>query len=228
MAIRLNGICAARKDIDNWEEYSSILKFDNNAKPVAWNGEVSLRHRLLDKPLHWKKPRRIFVCSMSDLFHPKVPFDFINKVFDVIRRTPDHTYQILTKRPKRMADFIYQAYGVNHKLDNAWLGVSISTEAEMWKAKILTDIPAAVRFISFEPLLEDIKNIPTEVMDRLGWGVIGCESGPKRREFDNNWALGLVADFHHFNKPVFVKQISVNGKVVKMPKGFPQEYPKGD
>lgn len=189
-----------------------------------WTGHITCMKSRLDKPLHWKKPCKIFVCSMSDLFHPKVPFEFIDKIFDVIQRTPDHTYQILTKRPKRMADFIYQAYGVNHKLDNAWLGVSISTQPELdQNLNYLMDIPAAMRFVSLEPLLEDIRFRPWH--EDLNWVIVGCESGPNRRPCKIEWVQSIVEQCKAANVPVFVKQINVNGKLIKMPKDFPQEYP---
>lgn len=257
-AIRLNGIFAAKGDDNNWAKMSNVLEWDYSkpefyefGKATGWNGEVELFVNRLDQPRHWRTPRRIFVCSMSDLFHPKVPFEFIDKVFDVIRRTPQHTYQILTKRIKRMADFIYQAYGVNHELGNAWLGVSISNQAEAdEKIPILLQIPAAIRFLSIEPMLESIE-IPKEYLgkeidhyfgkarekeltakqfisgnypdDFIDWGICGCESGPKRRPCPD--IKDIVGQFHAAQIPLFVKQINVNGKVVKMPKNFPQEYP---
>lgn len=233
MAIRLNGIFAAKGDNNNWAKMSNILKWDYSepelyefGKAVGWNGEVELFINRLDQPLHWRKPCRIFVCSMSDLFHEKVPFSFINKVFDMMYKCPQHTFLVLTKRPEQILSFVGEKGEYWHTIPNVHIGVSISTQAEMWKVKVLTDIPAAVKFISFEPLLENITDINTEILERLDGAIIGCESGPNRRECKNEWVKELVEDFHYFNKPVFVKQISVNGKVVKMPKDFPQELPK--
>jgi len=215
-----------------------------------WKGraftDVQCHEDRLDIPFHWRKPRKTFVCSMSDLFHEKVPFEFIDKVFDVIRRTPDHTYQILTKRPKRMADFIYQAYGVNHKLDNAWLGTSISTQVDADKnIPILLQIPAAVRFVSIEPMLgnvaldsifikQRIRKSPGYFMSALPglhWVIIGCESGPGARLCSIEDIRATVKQCKDANVPVFVKQVPVNGKCNKNPDDWDedlrvQEYPK--
>lgn len=234
------------------KKYQKVISTDGG----VWNNKIYCDESILDQPLHWPKPKRIFVCSMSDLFHEKVPFEFIDKVLAVMSLCFQHTFLILTKRAKRMLEYFtediemgfnrdsfiegqahkilcekmgvsdYEFHAVHFPLPNVHLGVSISTRDEMWKAEVLADIPAAVRFISFEPLLEDIIDIPVEVMNKIDGCIIGCESGPGRRDFDNNWVLGLVADFHHFNKPVFVKQININGKVVKMPKEYPQELPE--
>ncbi len=142
----------------------------------GWTGLISLKEKALDKPLHWRKSRRIFVCSMSDLFHPKVPFEFIDKVFQMIalcwgnqtyRRNsyPNHTFLILTKRVKRMAEYmsgdVKKRWGDGAPcvgvLQNVHLGVSISNPDELWKVDELKKIPAAVRFLSLEPMLAEIK-----------------------------------------------------------------------
>lgn len=206
-----------------WLSYSDAI----NPKTGKWSGNIALRYDQLDKPLHLKEPRRIFVCSMSDLFHPKVPFGFICKVFETIQNASQHTYLILTKRAKEMKVFFQECEDWDaSEWPNVHLGVSISKNDEMWKVTELSRIHAAVRFISFEPLLEDIQNINIEDIERLDGAIIGCESGPNRRECKKEWVTDLVEDFQYFNKPVFVKQISVNGKVVKMPKEFPQELPE--
>lgn len=194
-----------------------------------WNNEVVCDESILDQPLHWREPKRIFVCSMSDLFHEKVPFEFIAKVWDIMFECHLHIFLILTKRIKRLAEFCKWLKEEKYRVVehyNIHLGVSISTPDEMWKAKVLSDIPAAVRFISFEPLLADINNITADHIKGVDGAIIGCESGPNRRECKNEWVTGLVEDFEFFNKPVFVKQISVDGKVVKMPKAFPQQLPE--
>lgn len=197
-----------------------------------WTGSVEWCDWLLNQPLHWKKPCRIFVCSMSDLFHPKVPFEFIFKVLRIIEKCPQHTFQILTKRPNVAYDFFGGTSGAGlsaPSLPNFHLGVSISTQAELCKAKVLADIPAAVRYISFEPLLEDI-HIGSGSIEKMDWVIFGCESGSNRRECKNEWIGGLVKHFRYFSKPVFVKQLSIHGKVSRDPKEWPkdlqvQEYP---
>lgn len=130
-----------------------------------WNfTQIRLHKDRLEDPLHWKKPRKIFVCSMGDLFHKNVPFEFISKVLTTIAKSQQHIYQILTKRPKRMAEYFEEYEGVYvgkpkaepvyFPLPNLWLGTSISTQADADKnIPILLQIPAAVRFLSVEPML---------------------------------------------------------------------------
>jgi len=176
-----------------WIAYSDVMNEDTH----GWNGDVSLRYSQLDKPLHWKKPRRIFVVSMGDLFHEKVPFEFIWKVLLVANEAKQHIFQILTKRPKIMANFFSQLHSPNTP-SNIHLGVSISTQAEAdEKIPILLQIPAAVRFVSLEPLLGEIDlfNYPKISNEEAGafatygcpdwfkpkfkgidWVIIGCES----------------------------------------------------
>ena len=231
-----------------------------------WTGNVKCLESALNKPLHWKKPRRIFVCSMSDLFHPKVPFEFIHKVFSVTQEAWWHKYLILTKRPKRLLEFTqtcarhdkygqliepgtgkYYHYRMAWPHDNVHIGVSISNQAEADEKipillQIPAQIPATVRWLSIEPMLGGIKlkwnivypsqrcsaHIRNEPPPKgVDWVVVGCESGPKRRPFSLTWAQSIVKQCKVASVPVFVKQIIGNfGKVVKMPKGFPQEYPK--
>lgn len=265
MAIRLNGIFAAKGDDDNWAKMSNVLKWDYSkyelGKAVGWNGEVELFTNRLDKPFHLKKPRRIFVCSMSDLFHPKVPLDFQIKVMDVTQECLQHTFLILTKRPENAKLFFGGASGagLNRKpLPNVHLGISISTPNELWKVDELKKIPVAVRFLSIEPLLAGIEftydrlfcdRDPEEdspvacvpclcgkhwenslisgtTLNCIDWVLVGCESGPKRRPCKMEWVYGIINQCEAAGVPCFVKQININGKVVKKPKGFPQKYPR--
>ena len=278
MAIRLNGIFAAKGDDDNWAKMSNVLKWDYSkpelyefGKATGWNEEVELFTNRLDKPLHWRKPRRIFICSMSDLFHPKVPFEFIDEVFATIALCPQHTGLILTKRIERMKEYFTKERMINWKdgtsniineglfpLANVQLGVSMSNQAEAdEKIPILLQIPAAVRWLSIEPLLGEIdltriggdkfgwgrmdilnglrymranaleegSEWETKPCDKVDWVVVGCESGPKRRGCNIRWVRSIVDQCKAASVPCFVKQINKEGKVVKMPKGFPQEYP---
>jgi protein gp37 len=126
-----------------------------------WNGKIFCDESVLEKPLHWKKPRRIFVCSMGDLFHPKVPFEFINKIALTMSRCSQHTFQILTKRPEIALEHTknWQKESGYPSLfsDNVWFGTTICNQKEAdEKIPILLQIPAAVRFVSLEPLLSDI------------------------------------------------------------------------
>ena len=212
-----------------------------------WTNDVITLPASLDKPLHWRKPRKVFVCSMSDLFHPKVPFEFIDKVMGAILQAPQHTYQALTKRPQRMLewakhyeqiynDFYHSRFTFTQFQKRIWLGVTVCTQKEAdEKIPILLQIPAAVRFVSIEPMLEgiDFKKIWCCDWDDynshgwLDWVIVGAESGPKRRECKYEWVDSVVAQCEAANVPCFVKQIhNQQGKLVKMPAEFPQEYPK--
>lgn len=140
-------------------DYGSVLDIEN----YKWNGKVLCRKGFLDKPLHWRKSRRILVPSMGDLFHEKVPFEFIVKVFWVAQKCPQHTFLFLTKRIKRASEFYKWCYPLEvakmwGQLPNVHLGATICTQKEAdEKIPILLQIPAAYRWISIEPMLEEIK-----------------------------------------------------------------------
>jgi protein gp37 len=164
-----------------------------------WNGEVICDETKLNIPRHWRQPRRIFVCSMCDLFHPKVPFEFTGEVFETICKCQQHIFQILTKRPQRMAEWVgdfarrhgwfykgRQQFGQIAK--HVWLGVSICVPEEKPKIDTLRKIPAAVKFISFEPLLADMGQLDLTGID---WVIVGGESGPRARAMHPDWARGI-------------------------------------
>lgn len=182
MALRLASIGAAQKakkhqfsDIHLWKKYSSVLNWGENK---VWNGEIFCDEEALDKPLHWRKPRRILCCSMGDLFHEKMPFEFIHKVFAVMSLCPQHTFMLLTKRIDVVAEYINKKrrwpddilpqvdkitspYNSPCEywwpLSNVQIGVTICNQAEAdEKIPILLQIQAAHRWISFEPLLGEI------------------------------------------------------------------------
>ncbi|KKN53616.1 hypothetical protein LCGC14_0600470 [marine sediment metagenome] len=136
-------------------DYGSVLGIED----YKWNGEIFCRKDFLDKPLHWRKPRRIFVCSMSDLFHEKVPWGFIEKVMATIEQCPQHTFQILTKRPQGMAEY-FNSLGKRFELSNCLnlhLGVTCENQAMAdERIPILLQIPCAVRFVSIEPMLGSV------------------------------------------------------------------------
>jgi protein gp37 len=134
----------------------------------------------LELPLRWRKPRRIFVNSMSDLFHADVPEDFIRSVFDTMLRADWHVYQILTKRPQRLAKLATSLPWPDH----VWIGVSIESNEVAWRADFLRKVPAAVRFISAEPLLGPIDQVD---LDGIHWVITGGESGPNHRPCDPDW-----------------------------------------
>lgn len=138
----------------------------------------------LNVPRRWASPRLIFVNSMSDLFHESVSVEFVAAVFDVIRETPQHTYQVLTKRSKRLMQLAPQ-------LDwpkNLWMGVSVETRRYTFRIKHLRTVPAAVRFISAEPLLGPLGEIDLEGVQ---WVIAGGESGPNARPVEHEWATEL-------------------------------------
>ena len=162
------------------KKYRAVL--DGKFKKPPWNGEVFCDETALDKPLHWKKPRRIFVCSMGDLFHPKVPIGFLTHVFDTIEQCPQHIFQILTKRPENIKIlWTNQSEHPGHSwrymregtiLPNVWLGVSVEDQKTAdQRIPLLLQIPAAVRFVSLEPLLGevDLKHIRTAKSDTKNW-----------------------------------------------------------
>jgi len=191
----------------------------------------------LNQPLKWRKSRMVFVNSMSDLFHKDVPLEFIERVYGTIfdcsfvgeqYKTPFHTFQILTKRPYRAKQF-YESHPLrNFGWNNLWLGVSVSQQGDLHLIDTLLEIPVKVRFVSFEPLLE---NIIIPWLEILSWVIVGCESGPKRRECKVKWVESIVEQCQAADVPVFVKQLNINGKVVKDINQFPKhlqirEYPE--
>lgn len=151
----------------------------------------------LELPLHWKKPRLIFVNSMSDLFHADVPDDFIHNVFDTMVRADWHIYQILTKRPQRLVRMAPSLPWPAH----IWMGVSVETNEYVWRAEMLKRVPAAVRFVSAEPLLGPVDELS---LDELDWVITGGESGTKFRVCEPDWVRDVrdrcqaahVAYFH--------------------------------
>lgn len=144
--------------------------------------QVTLHHRRLDEPRAKTKPKRIFVCSMSDLFHSQVPEEYLNKVFQVMCETPHHTYQLLTKRHKRALELSKRLPWPDH----IWLGVSVEGPNYLHRLDYLRATPAAHKFVSFEPLIE---RIPREVLnlDGIEFALVGAETGPGARPCDASW-----------------------------------------
>ena len=233
----------------------------------------------LDQPLRWKNPRRIFVNSMSDLFHPDVPDDFIDKVFAVMAIEKTHVFQVLTKRPKRMRAYFeslrygrdaddrgYKViawadaqFGITSRqvdligqtpkgLQNVWLGVSVEDQATAdERIPLLLQTTAAVRWVSAEPLLGSVSlSVPFDGykvnaaagarpgIPPINWVVVGCESGPKARPMNPDWARSLRAQCAAEGVAFFMKQISGDrGKVINEISMFPEdlrirEYPNSD
>jgi protein gp37 len=262
-------------------------KYQGIADDFGWTGNIFCDEPALEKPLHWKKPRMIFVCSMGDLFHKAVPFEFIDKVFAVMALCPQHTFQVLTKRAERMMEYLTkkhtgnwsgpvqtitrihrEAVDIDNKLyyspersyqwplPNVWLGVTAENQEQADKRiPLLLQTPAAVRFVSVEPMLGSmdfgfcpdviagICNYETAdscdacgkgpAITQIDWVICGSESGPNARYCDIENIRSVVKQCKSANVPVFVKQIHLNGKAkaIKDINQFPEdlrirEFPK--
>jgi protein gp37 len=179
-----------------------------NGNPV-WTGKVVLApDHIVRAPIKKMKPTTWFVNSMSDLFHEDIPDAWIDRVFDVRAMTPWHRYQILTKRSKRMRDYLRKNWA--RPMEHVWLGVSTERQKEAdERIPHLVQTPAAVRFLSVEPFLGPIR-IESEHLLRLHWVIIGGESGPGARPFVLDDARVLTGRCHRANVPVFVKQLGAS------------------
>jgi protein gp37 len=172
-------------------------------------GNVQLHWDRVSQPVDRKKAAKIFVCSMADLFHDNVMFEFIDTVYYAMTKRPQHTFQILTKRPKRAIEYYNHLFGIarfgGFPFKNVWFGVSAETQ---WRADeripLLLEIPAAVRFVSVEPQLNYIDL--TRYLDRLDWVIVGGETGRYARPFDLNWARAIKEQCKEAGVPFFFKQ----------------------
>jgi protein gp37 len=161
--------------------------------------KVTLQPDLLDVPFHWREPRTVFVNSMSDLFHEKVPLSYIKKVFDTMAKCPEHTFQILTKRSQRLSE-------VSPELpwpSNIWMGVSVENKQVLERIVDLKTVPAAVRFLSCEPLIGPLEDLPLE---GIHWVIVGGESGPGARPMKREWVLSIHRQCRAAGVPFFFKQ----------------------
>jgi protein gp37 len=154
----------------------------------------------LEQPLRWRRPRRIFVNSMSDLFHERIPEAFIAEVFDVMNRADWHTFQVLTKRPERLAELAERLPWP----PNVWMGVTIENRRFVGRADALREVPAAIRFISAEPLLGPLEGLD---LDGIDWLIAGGESGPRHRRLDLDWVRALREQCHREDVEFFFKQV---------------------
>jgi len=227
MAIRL-------ATMEKTKYYGNCLML--NIHSEQWNGTTYFVEKQIEKPLHWKKPRMIFVNSMGDTFHESVPFEWIDKVIGMMTTANWHTYQILTKRPERMKEYFEARpeWGYDYDMSNIWLGVTAENQrCADERIPILLRIPAAKRFVSIEPCLEDISigYYGCDYFKGLDWIIVGCESGHNRRECKQIWVESIIQQCQDANVPVFVKQLQINGKVehdiAKFPKCLQnQEWPQ--
>lgn len=160
---------------------------------------LTLHPGALGVPFRWKAPRMVFVNSMSDLFHAKVPVAFVEQVFQVIAETPQHTYQLLTKRAKRLRRLA-------DRLDwppNLWMGVSVESQDQLDRIDDLRQVPAAVRFLSCEPLLGPLSDLD---LQGIGWVIAGGESGLNHRPVKEEWVTGIRDTCREADVPFFFKQ----------------------
>jgi protein gp37 len=151
---------------------------------AKWNGKIVLDEAALGIPMKWKAPKIIFVNSMSDLFHEKIPVEFIARVFDVMRNARHHTFQVLTKRAERLAQVASELPWP----DNVWMGVSVESEDYVGRIDHLRSTPAYIKFLSLEPLLGPLDNLNLRGID---WTIAGGESGPAARPMNPEWVRSI-------------------------------------
>lgn len=190
---------AARLQAMEHPAYDRVIR--KSGKRQVWTGRIHLNEAALEIPLRWRQPRRIFVNSMSDLFQDGVPTDFIARVWSVMERASWHSFQILTKRPDNMRDVIKQAN--LPKLPNVWLGTSVESASYVDRIKILREIPASVRFVSFEPLLGPVGR-PS--LKNIHWAIVGGESGPGARPMKVEWITAIHEICERSGTAFFFKQ----------------------
>jgi protein gp37 len=162
--------------------------------------EFTLHKKALELPLRWTRPRKIFVNSMSDLFHESMPEDFLRACFDTMERGDWHIYQILTKRPHRMFSFV-KDYG--KVPEHVWLGTSVELAMYKPRIEILKEVPASVKFISFEPLLGPIGQVN---LNGISWAIVGGESGSNHRPISKEWVREIRKQCKQQRVAFFFKQ----------------------
>jgi protein gp37 len=188
---------AARLDAMGMAKYAGLTR--KSGGRAVWTGKISLDREALQIPLSWSKPRYVFVNSMSDLFHELVPLDFVADVWRVMSRARRHTFQILTKRPERMAR-VTRTLPV---LPNVWLGTTVENADHLWRLDHLRRTRASIRFVSFEPLLSSVSEANLKAID---WAIVGGESGPKARPIDPSWVTEIQALCRYTGTAFFFKQ----------------------
>lgn len=187
---------------------------------LDWTGELRVLPERLDQPLRWQKPRKVFVNSMSDLFHQEVSDGFIGDVWNVMALAPQHQFQILTKRSKRMRDVMIDwqtkrfqfrkpdmvwVRPLHEPLSNVWLGVSVESDKYKFRVRHLQETPAAVRWLSIEPLVGPLTLYPQD-LEGIDWVVVGGESGSGSRPMHPDWVRGLRDACVAAGVPFFFKQ----------------------
>lgn len=211
--------------------------------------DVQFHEDRLDQPLRWRKARMVFVNSMGDLFHEKVPCETITKIFDVMCSwrwpskaaerdgdesllvDPGHCYQVLTKRPSRIGEWLNWVdqywpgdtpFNVTRSVDawpkHVWLGVTVESPEYEPRINLLAQRPAAIRFVSIEPMLSPVNVAP--FLNQIQWCIAGCETGPGRRLCELDWIKSIVDQCHAAQVPVFVKAVPLGRGIIKNPDGI--------
>jgi protein gp37 len=188
---------AHRLGIMGQEKYADTTRVSGNR--AKWTGNIKFGEAALDLPKQWKRGRLIFVNSMSDLFHEAVPLPYIKRVFDVMAATPQHTYQVLTKRAERLAELGDQLVWPH----NVWMGVSVENAEYWYRVHYLRKVNARVRFLSLEPLLGPLGEID---LRGIHWVIAGGESGPKARTIKPDWLREIRDSCLDQNVPFHFKQ----------------------
>jgi protein gp37 len=190
---------AARLEAMGVAKYAGLTR--KSGGRAKWTGKITCDEKALTVPERWAQPRKVFVNSMSDLFHPDVPAEFIRRVWDVMKGTPRHDYQLLTKRPQRMRELL--STDRFEVLPNVWLGTSVESQDAVHRVEDLRRTPAAVRFISFEPLIGRIDSVD---LSDIAWAIVGGESGPAARPIEEDWVLQLQETCRSCGTAFFFKQ----------------------
>jgi len=180
------------------DKYKGTATRARDGRPV-FSGHITLDEDALEMPLSWRLPRTIFVNSMSDLFHDGVPLAFIKRVFAVMEACPQHTFQVLTKRPERSLKLAPKLPWPT----NVWMGTSVESKKYYDRIRLLQRTPAAVRFLSCEPLLGPLPRMP---LKGIHWVIVGGESGPGSRPMDGMWAFEIKRQCEQKGVPFFFKQ----------------------
>jgi protein gp37 len=171
--------------------------------PFETGFDLTLRRERLEQPMTWRKPRMIFVNSMSDLFHKEIPREFIGRVFDTMERAHWHTFQVLTKRSSLMRDFLRRRYGAERGPLHMWFGVSVEDGSKKSRIRHLQDAPAGVRFLSIEPLIGPVGTLDLAGID---WVIVGGESGPGARHMNPEWVRDVRDQCLATSVALFFKQ----------------------
>ena len=171
--------------------------------PFEMGFDLRLRDERLNQPLRWRRPRRIFVNSMSDLFHKDVPWDYVDRVFDVMEQADWHIFQVLTKRSSLMRDYLRGRYGEMMAPAHIWCGVSVEDRAALARVRHLQESPAAIRFLSIEPLLDSVGEFD---VSGISWVIVGGESGPGARAPEEKWVCEVRDLCEENHIPFFFKQ----------------------